>query len=202
MRRSGSAAPHSNWSPIVNAPRYSGPMASLRRRPTGIVSVPVTATGVSSRIVASRVLGTTLTQALSAAIMASTSASGTSFFSLKLRACEWQRIAPMRTQKPSTGTAAALPRILWVSAMPFHSSRETPLPRSLSIHGISEPPSGTPKCAVSAADIACWRASTRRSISSMALPGSASSSRTSACSAPYCVSSSRMCCAPPPLAAW
>ncbi len=35
MRRSGSAAPHSSWSPIVNAPRYAGPIASLRRRPTG-----------------------------------------------------------------------------------------------------------------------------------------------------------------------
>jgi integrase len=48
MRRSGSAAPHSNWSPQVKAPRYSGPMLSLRRRPTGTVSVPVTAAGVSS----------------------------------------------------------------------------------------------------------------------------------------------------------
>ena len=49
MRRSGSAAPHSSWSPTVNAPRYSPPIASLRRRPTGISSVPVTAAGVSSR---------------------------------------------------------------------------------------------------------------------------------------------------------
>ena len=65
--------------------------------------VPVTATGVRSFSVASRVLGTTFTQALSAAIMASTSASGTSFFSLKVSAWLWQRIAPTRTQKPSTG---------------------------------------------------------------------------------------------------
>ena len=33
MRRSGSAAPHSNWSPTVNADRYSPPIASLRKPP-------------------------------------------------------------------------------------------------------------------------------------------------------------------------
>ena len=38
---------------------------------------------------------------------ASMSASGTSFFSLNVSAWLWQRIAPMRTQKPSTGTAGA-----------------------------------------------------------------------------------------------
>jgi hypothetical protein len=104
--------------------------------------------------VASLLLGTTLTQALSAAIMASMSASGTSFLSLKVRAWLWQRMAPTRTQKPSTGvsrcrTARPGARILLVSAPAFHSSRLTPLPRSLSIQGISEPPSGTPKLAVS-----------------------------------------------------
>jgi len=41
IRRSGSAAPHSNWSPTVNAARYSPPIGSLRRRPTGTDSVPV-----------------------------------------------------------------------------------------------------------------------------------------------------------------
>ena len=40
MRRNGSAAPHSSWSPTVNAPRYSPPIASLRRRPIGTSSVP------------------------------------------------------------------------------------------------------------------------------------------------------------------
>ena len=98
MRRSGSAAPHSSWSPMVNAPTYSGPMASLRIRPTGMVMVPVTATGVRSWMVASRVLGTTFTQSLSAAIMASMSATGTSFLSLKVSAWLWQRMAPTRTQ--------------------------------------------------------------------------------------------------------
>jgi len=51
-----------------------------------MVSVPVVATGVKSLIVASRVLGTTFTHSLSAAIMASMSATGTSFFSLKVKA--------------------------------------------------------------------------------------------------------------------
>ena len=54
MRRKGSAAPHSSWSPTVNADRYSGPIASFLSRPTGVVSVPVTAAGVSSRMVTSR----------------------------------------------------------------------------------------------------------------------------------------------------
>ena len=49
MRRSGSAAPQSSWSPTVKADRYSPPIGSLRKRPTGTVRVPVTAVGVSSR---------------------------------------------------------------------------------------------------------------------------------------------------------
>ena len=39
MRRSGSAAPHSSWSPTVNADRYSPPIASLRSRPIGTDSL-------------------------------------------------------------------------------------------------------------------------------------------------------------------
>ena len=46
------------------------------------------------------------------------------------------------------------PRILLVSAPPFHSSRLMPLPRSLSIHGIRLPASGTPKCSVGKAVVA------------------------------------------------
>ena len=46
--RKGSAAPHNNWSPIVKAPRYCGPIAILRTRPTGMDMVPLTATGVSA----------------------------------------------------------------------------------------------------------------------------------------------------------
>ena len=57
--------------------------------------------------VASRVFGTTCTHSLSAAIMASISASGTSRFSLIVSAWLWQRIAPTRTQIESIGTGAA-----------------------------------------------------------------------------------------------
>ena len=39
MRRTGSAAPHNNWSPTVNAAKYSGPIANLRKRPTGTLDV-------------------------------------------------------------------------------------------------------------------------------------------------------------------
>jgi hypothetical protein len=48
IRRNGSAAPHNNWSPTVNAPRYCDPMFNLRKRPTGIFNVPVTDVGLSS----------------------------------------------------------------------------------------------------------------------------------------------------------
>ena len=89
-----------------------------------------------------------------------------------------------------------------VSAPAFHSSLLEPSPKSLSIHGISEPPSGTPKLAVSLADRLCCLASTRRSISRIADLGSSSNALTSPLSVPNCVSSSRMCCAPPPEAAW
>src|SRR2546423_682782 len=97
--------------------------------------VPVTATGVSSCIVASRLFGTTFTHALSLAISASTSPSGTSFFSLNMSAWLWQRIAPTRTQKPSTGTAGGpkpspLPRSLLVPPPPPHPPRLPPPPRA------------------------------------------------------------------------
>src|SRR5690606_37754739 len=146
MRRSGSAAPHSNWSPTVKADRYCEPMLSLRRRPTGTFRVPVTAVGVRSRTLASFSLGTTLDQGLCASSMASISASGTSLFSLMVSAWLWQRMAPIRTQIPSTGIGRPLrPMILLVSAWAFHSSRLWPLGSCLSIHGIRLPASGTPK---------------------------------------------------------
>jgi hypothetical protein len=47
IRRNGSAAPHSNWSPTVKAEMYSGPIAILRMRPTGVSNLPVTAAGES-----------------------------------------------------------------------------------------------------------------------------------------------------------
>ena len=179
MRRKGSAAPHNSWSPMVKAPTYSGPIANLRMRPTGIVMVPVTATGVKSCTVSSRLLGTTFTQGLSAAIISSMLATGTFFFSLKVHAWLWPRLAPTSTQKPSTGMGALpksspSPRSFVVAAMPFHaprlwpqpaSSRFLPIPKSLSIQGISVPHSGTPKLAVSAALMPRRRATTLRSIS-------------------------------------
>ncbi len=144
--RSGSAAPHRSWSPQVNAFRNVGPMFILRRRPTGTVSVPVIAAGVSSRMVISRTFGTTFTHLLCLAIMSVISSSGTSFFILIVSAWLWQRIAPTRTQVPSMGIGfPSRPRILFVSACPFHSSLLWPLSSCLSIQGMSEPASGTPK---------------------------------------------------------
>jgi len=47
-----------------------------------------------------------------------------SLFSLMVNAWLWQRMAPMRTQMPSTGIGfLKRPRILLVSAWAFHSSR-------------------------------------------------------------------------------
>src|SRR5690606_6936631 len=82
IRRNGSAAPHNNWSPTVKAERYCGPMFILRRRPTGIDKVPVTAVGVKSRRLASRSFGTTLAHWLASASIDSISAMGTSLFNL------------------------------------------------------------------------------------------------------------------------
>src|SRR5471032_2246671 len=151
-------------------------MLSLRRRPTGIVRLPVAAAGDRSRTDASRVFGTTFTHWLLDAMMSWISSIGTSFFSLMVSACEWLRMAPMRTHRPSTGIAfepksAPRPRILLVSAPPFHSSFDWPLPRSLSIHGIRLPASGAPNCLVSSAVKPCWVASTWRSISRIADAG-------------------------------
>ncbi len=59
IRRKGSAAPQSNWSPTVNAPRYSLPMLSLRRRPTGTrQSASYSNRSQDQSLIASRVFGT------------------------------------------------------------------------------------------------------------------------------------------------
>ena len=117
-------------------------------------------------------------------------------------ACEWQRMAPMRTQMPSTGMGrAARPRILLVSALPFHSSRLWPLPRSLSIQGIRLPASAAPKFAFGSASERSTSV-TARSMSRIALPGSFSRSAATPCAAPICSSNSRMFGAPAPDAAW
>ena len=74
-------------------------------------------------------------------------------------------------------------------------------PDRLSIQGIRLPPSGTPKCSWGSAG-SCCLASTPRSISGMADAGSSSSGLTAWLISPNWVSSSRMCYAPPPEAAW
>ena len=52
-------------------------------------------------------VGTNLTHSLSSAIRLSMSAIGTSLFSLMVSAWLWQRMAPTRTQMPSTGIGVA-----------------------------------------------------------------------------------------------
>lgn len=64
IRRNGSAAPHSNWSPTVKAVRYSPPIFILRKRPTATLSVPVTATGVNLCMLSLLSLGTTSSHGL------------------------------------------------------------------------------------------------------------------------------------------
>jgi hypothetical protein len=107
MRRSGSAAPHSNWSPITKAEMYSGPMFSLRTRPTPISSLPVIDGRSQFLHEISRSFGTHFTHGLPDLMMASISLSGRSFFSFTVRARLWQRMAPIRTHRPSTGMVLA-----------------------------------------------------------------------------------------------
>ena len=210
MRRSGSAAPHSNWSPTVKAPRYSAPIASLRRRPTGIVHrAGHRHRRQLARSLASRVLGTTFTQALSAAIMRFDV--GQRHVLLQL---DGQRLAVAahradahadavdRDGRRAEARAAAQDLVGLGAALPLF--RLMPLPRSLSIQGIRLPASGTPKLAVSSARQRallgrrpCGRSPGWRDA------GSSQQRRAPRrCSVPNCVSSSRMCCAPPPEAAW
>src|SRR5690606_13045657 len=61
IRRRGSAAPQSNWSPMTKAETYSGPILSLRTRPTPISRPPVMEAGVSSCSVSFLSFGTNLT---------------------------------------------------------------------------------------------------------------------------------------------
>ena len=76
-----------------------------------------------------------------------------------------------------------------------------PLPRSLSIQVIRLPASGAPISLVgSEGDRSA--SLTLRSISRIADFGSDSSAATDACAWPICASSSRICGAPPPDAAW
>ena len=109
---------------------FAGPSPSCAGGPTGIVSVPVTATGVRSRIVASRLFGTTFTQSLSAAMMRLDV--GQRHVLLQL---DGQRLAVAAHRADAHAEAvdrdrrrvpkpAPWPRILLVSAPAFHSSRD------------------------------------------------------------------------------
>ena len=151
---------------------------------------------------ASLVLGTTLAHSLSASRSFSISATERSSRSLSVSAWECERMAPIRMHRPSMMMCSSpeVPRILLVSTPAFHSSLDWPLPRSASIQGISEPASGTPNCEASMS--VRWWARTLRSMSRMADAGSSSSELTWALSVPNWFSSSRICRAPPPEAAW
>ncbi len=109
MRRSGSAAPHSSWSPTVNAVRYC--------RPHGHLAQPADRHGQRAGDGRRRQLAHATPRAGSAppspsrcaaASMPSISSSGTSVVSLMVSAWLWQRIAPTRTQMPSIGIGRSL----------------------------------------------------------------------------------------------
>mmetsp|Transcript_26543 Transcript_26543/g.63445 ORF Transcript_26543/g.63445 Transcript_26543/m.63445 type:complete len:230 (+) Transcript_26543:38-727(+) len=200
MRRTGSAAPQSSWSPTVKTVRNSGPRFILRIRPTGTRREPLTAAGERPLIVSSLLFGTTRTHSLCEAMACSTSARGTSCVSFTVIAWEWQRMEAIRTHCPSTGIAFVDPKILFVSKKPLSSSLVWPSSTALSIHGISDPASGTPKFAVGNSGeriipetaASRWRMLARSSMSA----GSTSPM------AFICETSSRMFFAPAPDAAW
>ena len=160
---------HSSWSPTVKAPRYCGPIDSLRRRPTGMSSVPVTATGVSARTVSSLVLGTTLAHCVPWAISDSISSIGRSRFEL-----DGQRLAVAahgadthaqavdRGGGRAEGGAAAQDLVGLDLALPLFLGHA--VAQILVDPGIRLPPSGTPKCSWGSAG-SCCLASTPRSIS-------------------------------------
>ena len=124
MRRSGSAAPHSSWSPTVKAARYSPPIGSLRKRPIGTVSVPVTAAGVSSRSVDFALVRNHLHPLVGAGEDALDLVQRDIARQLEVSAWLWQRMAPTRTHTPSTGTGlrAAEDLVGLGHALPFFAA--------------------------------------------------------------------------------
>ena len=86
-RRTGSAAPHSSWSPTVNTVRYSSPIAIRRTRPTATVSLPATAHGVRRCSVSSFVFGTKSTHSLWLRISRSTSSRDSGDLSFRVIDC-------------------------------------------------------------------------------------------------------------------
>lgn len=202
MRRTGSAAPHSSWSPTVNAERYWDPRLSLVQPTDGDLQGAGQAIGVRSVTVASLVSGTTCTHSLSAAMICSTSSSGTSRVSLRVRA--WR-----------VGAHGADPHAQRVERDPVRLGQsehlvglvvglallaETPSPRSESIQGSASHPaarrtaSSPGRRAAKLDHLQVDLEDRRRWIGQLA--------RTAPPSSAYWVSSSRMCRAPPPEAAW
>ena len=145
-----------------------------------MVSVPVTATGVSSRIVASRLFGTTFTHSLSAAIRRLDV--GQRHVLLEL---EGERLAVAAHRADAHAQAvdrhggvpkpAPWPRILLVSALPFHSSRRCRCRGPCRSTGSASRPAARRSWPFSASSSVRCFSSTRRSISRIALVGSASS---------------------------
>ena len=154
-------------------------------------------------MLSSRVFGTTRTQSLAVASIASISASGTSRRSLIVSAWQWQRIAPMRTQIESTGIASLprRPRILLRlgAALPLlaaHAVAEVLVdPRDQAAgERHAEVLGGEALVAQDAGDLAVDVEDRRRRI--------VEQFARDACASPICCSSSRMFCAPAPDAAW
>mmetsp|Transcript_54005 Transcript_54005/g.110238 ORF Transcript_54005/g.110238 Transcript_54005/m.110238 type:complete len:204 (+) Transcript_54005:206-817(+) len=200
MRRTGSAAPHSSWSPTVKQVTYSGPRFILRSRPTGTVSLPLTAAGERCVRVSSLVLGTRRTHSLCEAMVASMSDSAMSPFSFSVIAWLWQRMAPTRTHCPSIGIWVVVPRILFVSATPFHSSFVWPFSIALSIQGMREPARGAPKLEAGKASLLMAAVTAVSSLRMSPLSSLRLSSTAPIFS--ICLMSSRMFLAPAPEADW
>ena len=181
MRRSGSAAPHSNWSPTVNADRYSPPIDELAQPSDRNVHA---AGHRGRRQLAHRALA--LVRHDAHPLVGRGDDAGDLVERHVLPQLDRQRLAVAAHRADAHAQAvdrrrrrcrrlSPRPSILLVSAPPFHSSSDMPLPMSLSIQGIRLPASGTPpKFSIGSVPSVCL-ASTLRSISRIAEPGSASS---------------------------
>ena len=202
MRRSGSAAPHSNWSPTVKAVRYSPPMRSLRRRPIGTSSVPVTAAGVSSRSEASRWFGTTFTQSVGARQNALDL--GQRHVALEL---DGQRLAVAAHRADAHAQAVHRDRVALAPEDLVGLGLRLPLLAALAVAEVLVDPrkqaAGQRHAEVLVRQcVAAQASATARSMSRIDEAGSASSAAGRLRTAPICASSSRMFCAPAPEAAW
>ena len=197
MRRSGSAAPHSSWSPTVNAARYSPPIGSLRSRPTGTVSVPVTAAGVSSRSERLAFVGHDLHPRLAAANRPSISSSGT-----LLRQLDRQRLAVAAHRADAHAEAVDRNRIRSASedlvafGLPFHSSRLCRCRGPCRSTAAGCRPAARPKCSRREIARCASRRDTCGRCRGSRTPDRRAASRPRRATAPICATSSRMCWAP------